>query len=128
MVGVPAGMTGTRSPVHGINGGGIAWVLTSASGELTTSGKLEIEVQGLVLATTLSNPSANFRAIVSCLRSDGSTENVVTGTFPATTGLASAGGGNSSIETTVALPQPCIAPIIFVTNAGGTAWFAATGG
>ncbi len=46
--------------------------------------------------------------------------------FPATTGPASSGGGNSEIETNVSLPHPCIAPIVFVTSPGG-AWFAATG-
>jgi len=34
MVGVPDGMTGTKSPIRGINGGGIPWQLTSAKGEL----------------------------------------------------------------------------------------------
>ncbi len=46
--------------------------------------------------------------------------------FPATIGPASAGGGDATIETDVVLPQPCIAPIIFVTSPGGS-WFAATG-
>jgi hypothetical protein len=27
----------------------------------------------------------------------------------------------------VSLPSPCVAPIVFVTNAGGTSWFAVTG-
>ncbi len=129
MVGVPSSLTGTQSqgPLRGINGGGIPWTLTSAKGELTASGKLEIEVQGLVLATTRSNPSANFQGLVSCVKSDGSFERILTGPFPATTGPASSGGGNAKIEATLALPQPCIAPIIFVTNGTGTAWFAATG-
>ncbi len=131
MVGVPAGLTGAQSQaaLRGINGGGLPWVLTSAHGELTTSGKLEIEVRGLVLAAgtnTGTNPSPVFRGLVSCVKSDGSFENILTDPFPATTGAASAGGGDAKIETTVALPQPCIAPIIFVTNNNG-AWFAATG-
>lgn len=131
MVGVPAGLTGEQSaPVlRGINGGGRPWVLTSAHGELTTSGQLEIEVQGLVLATGTNagtNPSPVFRGLVSCLGSDGSVQNRLTGPFPATTGPVSAGGGNAKIETTVDLPEPCIAPIIFVTSDGGS-WFAATG-
>src|SRR5215207_8338578 len=130
MVGTTAGLTGAQSqvPLRGINGGGLPWMLTSAHGELTTSGKLEIEVQGLVLAAgtnTGSNPAAIFRGLVSCLGSDGSVNNVLTGPFPATTGPASAGGGNAKIETVISLPQPCIAPIIFVTNDGGS-WFAAT--
>jgi hypothetical protein len=132
MVGVPAGLTGAQSqaPLRGINGGGIPWAIGSASGELTASGHLEINVQGLVLAAGAnagSNPSATFRGLVSCVKSDGSFERLLTDPFPATTGLASAGGGNATIEANLSLPQPCIAPIIFVTNSAGTSWFAATG-
>ncbi|HRQ41483.1 MAG TPA: hypothetical protein PLD25_26485 [Chloroflexota bacterium] len=129
MVGNTQAFTGATNPIRGINGGGLPWVIGSAKGELKTDGRLEINVQGLVLAVgpnAGSNPIANFAAIVSCLTGDGGVQNVMTGTFPATTGPASQGGGNAKIETTVTLPQPCIAPIIFVTNPGG-AWFAATG-
>ena len=131
MVGVPAVLTGAQSqiPLRGINGGGIAWTIGEASGQLRANGHLEITVQGLVLAAGAnagSNPSAVFRAIVSCVRSDGSFVNILTDAFPATTGPASAGGGNATIVTDVVLPQPCIAPIIFVTSNTGS-WFAATG-
>jgi hypothetical protein len=128
MVGVPTTLSGAPGNFRGIPGAGAPWTLTSAKGELTTTGHLEIKVDGLVLATTLSNPSANFRAMVSCVNSTGAVVNVTTGQFPATTGLASAGGGDSTIETDVTLAQPCFAPIVFVTNAGGTSWFAVTGG
>jgi len=132
MVGVPAGLTGTQSqgPLRGINGGGIPWVVADASGELRANGHLEITVQGLVLAggaNTGSNPSAFFRGLVSCVTSTGSFQNILTDQFPATTGPASTGGGNATIEADVILPEPCIAPIIFVTNASGSSWFAATG-
>ena len=126
MVGNPPAFTGATNPIRGINGGGAPWTVGSASGELTVGGHLEITVQGLVLVATGSNPIASFRAIVSCLKSDGSPENLLTDPFPATTGPASLGGGNAKIETNVSLPQPCIAPIIFVTSPGGS-WFAATG-
>jgi hypothetical protein len=131
MIGVPAGLTGAQSavPLRGINGGGLPWTLASASGSLKDDGSLKIEVEGLVLAAGAnagSNPIASFRAIVSCVRSDGTFDNILTDAFPATTGPASSGGGNAEIETTVSLPQPCIAPIIFVTSPGGS-WFAATG-
>ena len=129
MVGLPQAFTGTQNPIRGINGGGLPWAIDSGSGELKANGKLEISVQGLVLAAGSnagSNPIANFRAIVSCLTSDAGVANVSTDLFPATTGPASSGGGNAQIETTLDLPQPCIAPIIFVTSPGG-AWFAATG-
>jgi hypothetical protein len=131
MAGVPSGLTGAQSqvPLRGINGGGIAWTIASASGELRASGHLEITVEGLVLAAGAnagSNPSATFRGLVSCVKSDGSFQNILTDPFPATTGPASAGGGNATIVADVTLPQPCIAPIIFVTSATGS-WFAATG-
>ena len=132
MVGIPQAFTGTQNPIRSINGGGLPWTLTSARGELTVDGHLEIEVDGLVLAAgpnAGSNPATitTFRAIVSCLTSDGGFQNVTTDPFPASTGPASSGGGDSKIEADLTLPHPCIAPIIFVTNPGGTAWFAATG-
>jgi hypothetical protein len=126
MVGNPPAFIGATNPIRGINGGGASWTVGSASGELTVGGRLEIKVQGLVLAATGSNPSATFRGLVSCLKSDGSFQNILTDPFTATTGLASAGGGNATIEANLTLPQPCIAPIIFVTSGGGN-WFAATG-
>ncbi len=129
MVGLPQAFTGTQNPIRGINGGGLPWTISSGSGELKSNGELEVEVQGLVLAAgpnTGSNPITSFRAIVSCLKSDATIENVMTDPFPATTGPASTGGGDASIEASLTLPQPCIAPIVFVTSPGG-AWFAATG-
>jgi len=131
MVGVPAGLTGAQSnaPLRGLNGGGIPWMLSRAKGSLDTSGDLKIEVTGLVLASGANagtNPVAAFKGLVSCVNADGSFTTVSTGTFPATTGAASAGGGNADIEATVTLPSPCIAPIVFVTSGGGS-WFAATG-
>jgi len=34
--------------------------------------------------------------------------------------------GNAKIEARVDLPEPCLAPLVFVTNPGG-AWFAVSG-
>ena len=134
MVGVPRPYTGLANAIRGIPGGGFPWVISFGSGELTASGKLEVKVTGLVLdpndpaviAAGLAgkNPIPNFKAIVSCLSKDGSgnptTANVSSGLFPADS------SGNAEIETTLSLPSPCIAPIVFVTSPGG-AWFAATG-
>lgn len=127
MVGNTPAFTGATNPIRGINGGGVPWVLTSAGGELSPDGHLEITVRGLVLASTGSNPVAAFRGLVSCLDATAGTVNVLTDPFPATTGPATAGGGNADIEATVVLPDPCIAPLVFVTSGGGS-WFASTGG
>jgi hypothetical protein len=129
MAGNTPAFTGATNPIRGINAGGLPWMVASAHGELKASGKLEIEVQGLVLAAGAnagSNPIAQFRGLVSCLGGDGLPVNVMTNPFPATTGSVSEGGGNATIEAQLALPQPCIAPIVFVTSPGG-AWFVATG-
>jgi hypothetical protein len=129
MVGIPQAFTGTQAPIRGINGGGLPWVLTSANGRLLSSGLLVINIRGLVLAAGANsgiNPIPDFRATVSCLTETGAVENVTSGLFPATTGPALTGGGNSNIQAILSLPQPCIAPIVFVTSPGG-AWFAATG-
>jgi len=132
MVGVPAGLTGTQSqvPLRGINGGGIPWMIASGAGRLSASGHLEVEVKGLVLAAGASagsNPIASFRALVSCVAADGGFVNVLTAPTTATTGPAASGGGDAEIVADLALPQPCIAPIVFVTSPGGS-WFASTGG
>jgi hypothetical protein len=126
MVGVAGPFRGSTNNIRGVNGAGAPWTLTEAKGELKASGLLEIRVRGLVLVTTGLNPVANFRAIVSCLTTDASgtaaaTSNIVTDPFPATP------AGDADFEGFVALPTPCIAPIVFVTNAGGTSWFSVTG-
>jgi hypothetical protein len=129
MAGLPQAFTGAQNPIRGVNGGGLPWAIGASRGELYASGKLVVKVQGLVFSAgpnAGSNTVPNFRAIVSCLKSDGSVENVTTGLFPATLGPAAQGGGTAKIEANLTLPQPCIAPIVFVTSPGG-AWFAATG-
>jgi hypothetical protein len=134
MAALPRPYTGSANPIRGISGGGLPWVISSANGELKANGKLEVKVTGLVIdpndpaaiaaGRAGINPSPTFIAIVSCLSKDANgaatTVNVQTNAFPATS------TGNSKIEDTVSLPQPCIAPIVFVASPGGT-WFAATG-
>lgn len=114
---------GSGNPIRGINGGGLPWKITEGSGELTSGGKVEVQVRGLVLLNG-TNPVPFFDAIVSCLTIDDqgapATANVATGPFPAT------GTGDSKIEDTVTLPSPCFAPIIFV-GPNATTWFAVTG-
>jgi hypothetical protein len=131
MAPVTGPFVGMANPQRGLNGGGLPWMLDSARGELRADGKLEVNVQGLVLAKQApvppeqqgTNPIPSFRAIVSCLvAQNGSVQvaNVATDTFPATT------SGNAKIEATVKLPPQCVAPEIFVTSPAN-AWFAVTG-
>jgi hypothetical protein len=124
MVGVDGLFRGPANAIRGVPGAGAPWRIDDVNGELKADGKLEIEVEGLVLVSTGLNPAVAFRGAVSCLTSDGttvSTVNLVTEQFPATP------TGDSKIEANVSLPSPCVAPIVFVMNAGGTSWFAVTG-
>ncbi len=135
MVGVPRPYTaGNGNAIRGVDGGGLPWVIGPTHGELKLNGKIEIKVNGLVfdpndpvvIARGLArkNTVPAFKAIVSCLSKDAAGNatvvNLSTKTFPADA------AGNAQIEDTLSLPQPCIAPIVFVTNPNG-AWFAATG-
>jgi hypothetical protein len=144
-VGVPrpyAGPTAAENAIRGIPGGGLPWVIGHGEAKLE-DGVLTVEVDGLVFdpadpvvierGLAGRNTVPGFKAIVSCRTVevvDGSpvaaVVNVATAVFSATQGLASEGGGDAHIEEAVALPRPCIAPIVFVTSPAG-AWFAASG-
>ena len=123
---------GTANPIRMVPGGGLPWMITSGTGFLSRDGRLDVRVRGLVLADQPSvpanlrgvNPVADFEAIVSCQTITGgmaTVTNVSTGQFRASM------TGNSEIRERLKLPEPCIAPIVFVASPAG-AWFAATGG
>lgn len=135
MVGVPRPFTRNNgNAIRGIDGGGLPWVIEFGRGKLSPDGKLEVTVKGLVFdpndqavidaGLAGRNTVPSFKAIVSCLSRDAggnvTTVNVSTGLFPADE------AGNAQIKDTIALPNPCIAPIVFVTSPTGL-WFASTG-
>lgn len=127
MAGVSGPFRGTANPIRGIPGGGLAWKLEQASGELKRTGRLEIRVRGLVFAEGPNigrNTIPAFRAIVSCQAIDEMDSpmfiTLTTDLFPATS------AGDADIEADLELPDQCFAPIIFVTSPGGS-WFAVTG-
>ncbi len=123
---------GAATPIRGVPGGGLPWMIDGGRGSLDRDGRVVVRVNDLVLANRApvpvalrgTNPIPRLKAIVSCqtIGADGSATvtNVSTPTFPASP------GGDSSIRATIQLPHPCIAPIVFVASPGG-AWFAATG-
>ncbi len=129
MIGVDGPFVGNANPIRGVDGGGRPWVLNEAKVELDRDGKLEVEVEGLIIPDIGINPAPFFRAIVSCL-SDDAGGNVVTANVMTTNGAEVMEGdpsnGDAKIEADVVLPTPCVAPIVFVTSPGGS-WFSATG-
>src|SRR4029453_6163349 len=123
MVAVSGPFVGSTNPIRGINGGGLPWQIDAGKGQLSTSGKLEVKVRGLVLleaapvpeALQGTNPVANFQAVVSCLTpTDGgvTTVNVATALSPASP------SGDAKITAHLDLPSPCFAPIVFVGPSG----------
>src|SRR5215469_5626821 len=125
---------GSANPVRGIPGGGLPWMLKSATGSLKRNGHVLVVVRGLVLANQPSvppalrgtNPITHFRAIVSC-QSIGA-GNAATVANVSTRNFKASKDGNARIDARVKVPRPCIAPIVFVTApAGNDVWFAATG-
>lgn len=130
MVGVPASMTGQAGAIRGVNGGGLPWAIGEAEASVKASGKVEISFEGLVFAAgqnTGKNTLATMNAIVSCLDAENHPVNVATGPFPVTVATADSPGGDGHVETRLELPNPCIAPIVMVTNAAGTVWLAVDG-
>ncbi|HXD10936.1 MAG TPA: hypothetical protein VN653_12805 [Anaerolineales bacterium] len=124
LTGVQSPFTGPTNAIRGVPGGGAPWKIDFASGKLKPDGEVRVSVRGLVLVSSGVNPVSNMKVIVSCLSKDAAgnpvTVNVATATFPADA------AGNAQFDDRVNLPQPCIAPILFVTSSGG-AWLAATG-
>ena len=123
------------NPIRDIPGDEAPWeVAHFVHGTLDTDGRLHIIVRGLIFGNDPRvqppsligrNDEATFRAVVSCLTVDGSgaviTANVTTEGFRATV------TGDSNIDTTVSLPTPCVAPLVFVIAGSEFKWFAVTG-
>jgi len=123
---VVAPFTGATHPIRGVNGGGVPWQIDRGRGELTSDGRLRIRVEGLVLVSTGQNPVPMFRGVVNCLTTGSPDVGVNLATAP----VPASGDGDATIKATVDLPDPCVAPIVFVTSGTGAPpgnWFAATG-
>jgi hypothetical protein len=131
MYGVDGGLLGATHAIRGVVGDDSPWeVAKSAKGSLSTAGQLSITVRGLVFKDDPSvpvelrgkNDETDFRALVSCMTEDSDTPvNVVTEGFKADA------NGNSNIKAKLTLPNPCVAPIVFVLAGSSDVWFAVTG-
>ena len=126
MTPVVAPFTGTAHPIRGVNGGGVPWQIDRGRGDLSSDGRLKIRVEGLVLVSSGQNPVPLFRGVVNCLTPESPDVGVNLATAP----VPASSDGDAAIKATVELPDPCVAPIVFVTSGTGAApgnWFAATG-
>jgi hypothetical protein len=127
MVGTVAPYTGAANAIRGVPGAGAPWSIDTANGKLDENGDLSIKVTGLIITGTGANPVPTFRAVVSCQSIAGGAAvvvNRVTAPFPAST------AGNAAFKGNLDLPNPCIAPIVFITAGTGNppgVWFSVTG-
>lgn len=134
MYGVDEGFVGETNPIRDVVGDELPWVVAkSAKGKLESNGHLKIKVRGLVFTDDPevpvdlqgTNDEEQFRGMVSCLTEDTGggivTANVVTEGFPANP------EGDSDIDAQLTLPNPCVAPIVFVLAGSEDKWFAVTG-
>jgi hypothetical protein len=112
MTGLPtAGLTLDR-----VVGGGSPWVLDEGHARLFADGRLQVQVEGLVLASNGTNPVTTGHAIVTCNGGPAAT----------TSNVPFSPTGDAEVKTTVALPSPCLAPAVFFTT-GTDRWLAVTG-
>jgi len=116
----------------GVVGDELPWKISVGKGSLKSNGHLKIKVRGLVFTDDPEVPAdkknlndeAQFRGLVSCLTEQGTAlvpANVETNGFNATP------TGNADIDATVTLPNPCVAPIVFVLSGSEEKWFAVAG-
>jgi hypothetical protein len=130
MIGVPTTLNGAAGNIRGINGAGLAWRIGEAEVSVKASGKVELEFDDLVFAAganTGKNTVGSMAVVVSCLDASNQARNAMSATFPVTVATGTDPGGDAEVETRVDLPSPCFAPIVFITNATGAAWFAVDG-
>jgi len=134
MYGVDGPFVGEANAIRGVSGDDLPWEVEHfVNGTLTTNGHLKVVVRGLVFKNVDEvppekrgkNDEPDFRGVVSCLtESDESatpTVNVVSDGFHATE------EGDADIDAKLDLPNPCVAPIVFVTGDDPSKWFAVTG-
>ncbi len=116
MAGIPSG----APTLHGLTGGGVAWSLEEGRAMLFSDGRLHVEVQGLVVASSGVNPIATGRAVLTC-SSVAAARSPIVPFSPA---------GDAEVNAIVDLPASCLAPAVFfvgLTATGAERWFAVTG-
>lgn len=96
--------------IFAVTPGAVAWTLDSGNVRLGANGRLDVEVHGLVVSSTNSNPLPDIAASVYC-------NGVVAATTAPVTFSAK---GNAQIESTVTLPTSCMVPAVLLHPATGS--------
>ncbi len=105
-------------PLFGLTRGGAPWVIAGGTARLRANGDLRVEVEGLVIPTTGTNPVPRLSATVTC----NGVALAPTATVPFST------AGDAVVQATVTLPHRCLAPAVLLNPNGNPAvYIAATG-
>ena len=121
MVGLPAAQV--NQTLFGVQAGGLPWRLQAGSASISDGGRLQVQVEGLVLAAGPkegTNPIPQGQAIVTCAGVPVAMSTVV----------PFSSSGNAQLSEMVSLPSTCLAPAVFfagVVAPGVDRWFAVTG-
>ena len=99
----------TDPTIHGVGPCADPWSLEKGSVRLGEDGKFELKVKGLVVtALGTTGPVIGIDAALFCGADTNTTPAATTGVFPISS------DGDASIETTVALPSTCVAPVVLL--------------
>ena len=132
MFGVDGAFVGDANPVDDIPGDELPWEIESARGRLDVDGELRLVVRGVVFKDDPSVPEElrgindedEFRAAVSCLTDE---DGQVVRRKLVSEGFPTDESGDADIHTKLAIPDPCIAPAVFVLAGSEDKWFTVTG-
>jgi hypothetical protein len=123
-------------PIRHIKGDDLPWEIESADGFVDVAGHVVVHVRGLVFKDDASVPEElrgindedEFRALVSCITEEEEEESTPLAKV-LTDGFAATSGGDADIDDHVELPNPCVAPIVFILGGGPgeKLWFAVSG-
>ena len=100
--------------IGGVNSGGAPWTVAEGEASISGNGKLEVEVEGLLLTTgapaNLVGTTGPVQMVAASLVCGGS-GGAVAGS---TDGVPLSPSGNAEIEATITVPPTCMAPVILV--------------
>ena len=118
--GFSSGVIGSTpgSNIGGVPSGGAPWAIREGKASVSRSGRIHVEVQGLLIAAGSGVPSnlvgtvGSVQMVAASLVCGGSGGTVV----QSTTGVMLTAGGNAEIEANITLPSACAAPVVLVRN------------
>jgi len=133
MYAVDGPFLGEANALRGIAGDELPWEIRAGRGVIDLTGRLTVHVRGLVFADDPSVPAdlvgkndeAEFRAVLSCISEDEAENIIISNVF--TDGFPATPSGDADIVAKIEVPNPCIAPIVFVLAGSEDKWFSVNG-